>query len=333
MVRSPMPRDVRALPKANLHLHLTGSMRPETAAELAARHGLPPLPPVDPDQPGPHGWEVFQGRYDTARAAVRSAADIERIVAEAVADDVAEGAGWLEIQVDPTSYAPHLGSLEAVVEAVLAAARGRPVGVILAASWGADPAHAERLARLAFRYAPDGVVGFGLSNDERLGKVADFAPAFRLVGEAGLLAVPHAGFYEAAWHVREAVTLLGARRIGHGLTAVHDPDLLAMLADRGVALEVCPTSYPPFGVVADLASVPLRRLLSAGVPVALATDDPLIFSVGLAGQYTIAREQLGCTDAELARLAEQSIAVSAAPDAVRDRLLAGVRDWLASPCT
>ncbi|GAB3432427.1 adenosine deaminase family protein [Flindersiella endophytica] len=324
-----MRRDVRALPKANLHLHLTGSMRPGTAAELAARHGLPPLPPVDPAQPRPHGWEVFQARYDTARAAVRTAEDIERIVTEAVADNLADGAGWLEIQVDPTSYAPHLGGLEGAVEAVLAAAHGKPLGVILAASWGADPVHAERLARLAVRYASDGVVGFGLSNDERLGKVADFVPAFGLVNDAGLLAVPHAGFYEAAWHVRDTVALLGARRIGHGLTAVDDAGVIGLLVERGVALEVCPTSYPPFGVVADLASVPLRPLLAAGVPVALATDDPLIFEVGLAGQYTIAREHLGCTDEELALLAEQSIAVSAAPEAVRQRLLIGVRDWLA----
>ncbi len=303
-------------------------MRPATAADLADRHGLPPLPPVDPDQPTPHGWEVFQDRYDAARAAVRTTDDIARIVTEAIDDDQAAGAGWVELQVDPTSYARQLGSLEAVIEAVLDALRDRPAGMIIAASWGAAPDHAERLAGLAIRYAPDGVVGFGLSNDERLGRTEAFAPAFRMIKDAGLLATPHAGFYHDAWHVREAATLLGADRIGHGLTAVNDPSLLELLAERGVALEVCPTSYPPFGVVPDLASIPLARLRSAGVPVALATDDPLIFGVGLTGQYVIARDHLGCTDEELAGLAEQSIMVSTAPAALRHDLIAAIQAWL-----
>ncbi|MFC7620219.1 adenosine deaminase [Microlunatus sp. GCM10028923] len=323
-------RDLRRLPKANLHLHLTGSMRPATADELAARHGLPPLPPVDPAGPVPHGWEVFQDRYDAARGAVRTAADIHRIVTEAIDDDLADGAGWVELQVDPTSYAAHLGSLEAVIEAVLSATRDRPAGVIVAASWGAAPDHAERLAELAVRYRTHGVVGFGLSNDERRGRTQDFVPAFRVITEAGLIAVPHAGFYHGAWHVREAIELLGAGRVGHGLTSVDDPEVLELLAAGGIALEVCPTSYPPFGVVADLASIPLDQLAAAGVPVALATDDPLIFGVGLAGQYALVREHLDHADAALAALAEQSVAASAAPAGLKEELRAGIRNWLDS---
>lgn len=323
-------RDLRRLPKADLHLHLTGSMRPATADELAALHGLPPLPPVDPDAPLPHGWEVFQARYDAARSAVRTAADIHRVVTEAIDDDEADGAGWVELQVDPTSYAPHLGSLEAVIEAVLSAAGNRTAGVIIAASWSATAAHAERLAGLAVRYRDHGVVGFGLSNDERRGRTEDFAGAFRMITGAGLLAVPHAGFYLGAWHVREAVELLGAHRIGHGLTAADDPAVLDLLAQRGIALEVCPTSYPPFGVVPDLASIPLDQLRAAGVPVALATDDPLIFGVGLAGQYAIVRDQLGQTDESLAALAGQSVDAAAAPADVKERLRSGIRNWLDS---
>lgn len=318
-------RDLRALPKANLHLHLTGSMRADTLAELAARGGLPLPDPLDPRVA--HGWSEFQSRYDVARAAVRTAADVTRVVAEAAIDNAAEGAGWLELQVDPSSYAERLGGPEAVVEAVLAGAHGTPTGVILACGWAAPPDVALRVARLAVRYAPDGVVGFGLSNDERLGRVADFAPAFRVTGEAGLLAVPHAGFYEGAWHVRECVALLGARRIGHGLTAAVDPATLDLLATGGVALEVCPTSYPPLGVVAELAAVPVRALLAAGVPVALGTDDPLLFGAGLVEQYAIARA-LGCPDEELAALARHSIVASAAPAPVRDQLLADVDRWL-----
>jgi adenosine deaminase len=318
-------RDLAALPKANLHLHLTGSMRPGTLAELAGRYGVP-VPPVL-DLTVVHGWESFQSRYDAARAAIRSAEDIARVVAEAAADNAAEGGGWLEIQVDPTSYEQRLGGLEPVVEAALAGARGYPVGVILAASWG-RPDHAERVAALAARYAGRGVVGFGLSNDERLGRVADFVPAIRIAAEVGLISVPHGGFYEAAWHVRDCVRLLGARRIGHGVTAYADPETLALLAGQGVALEVCPTSYPPLGV-ADLTTLPIPALLAAGVPVALGTDDPLLFGAGLTEQYEIAR-RLGCTDAQLAAMARHSIEGSAAPPEVRAAQLAGIDDWLAS---
>ncbi|WP_246274764.1 adenosine deaminase [Phytohabitans houttuyneae] len=320
-------RDLRHLPKANLHLHLTGSMRPETLAELADLYGVPVPPPLTPGMA--HGWAAFQTRYDAARAALRTADDIARVVAEAAAGDEADGAGWLELQVDPTSYAERLGGLEPVVEAVLAGARGRAMGIVLAASWARPPAVAEEVAALAARYASAGVVGFGLSNDERRGRVADFAPAFRIAADAGLLAVPHAGFYEPAWHVRDCVTMLGAHRIGHGVTAAGDPGTLDLLAAKGVALEVCPTSYPPLGVIADFTALPLRTLLDAGVPVALGSDDPLLFPGGLHRQYEIARHELGCTDAELAELARQSVAASAAPAAVQRRLAAGIDAWVA----
>jgi adenosine deaminase len=319
-------RDLRRLPKANLHLHLTGSMRPATLVELADRHGLP-LP-----EPLPDGtvsdWSAFQDRYDLARAVLRTADDLRRVVAEAAEDTAADGGTWLEIQVDPTTYAARLGGLEPVVEAVLAGAAGGRTGVILAASWGGSPEQALRVARLAARYADRGVVGFGLSGDERQGRIADVVPAARVAARAGLLVVPHSGFYTPARHVRDCVTRLGAHRIGHGLAAAGDPATLDLLAGRAVTLEVCPSSYPPLGITADLAATPLRTLLAAGVPVALGTDDPLLFGAGLLDQYTLARDVLGCTDTELATLATHSVEASAAPPALRARMRTGVAEWL-----
>jgi adenosine deaminase len=305
-----VPLDVRALPKANLHLHLTGALRPATLAELAARAGLAVPDPLPPG--AVHGWAAFQARYDAARACVRTAADVARIVAEAAADDAAGGATRVEIQVDPTSYAPAFGGWEPVVEAVLAGAAAAPipVGVVVATSWAAPADHARALAALAARYAGHGVVGFGISNDERLGRVADFAPACAVARDAGLLVVPHGGFYTPAAQVADCVRLLGAGRVGHGLSALGDPGVVDLLAARGVALEVCPTSYPPFGVAA-LDAVPVRALLAAGVPVALGTDDPLLFGASLADQYALCRDVLGCTDDELAALARQSLAAAA----------------------
>ncbi|MEQ4208503.1 adenosine deaminase [Actinopolymorpha sp. B9G3] len=318
-------RDLTSLPKAHLHLHLAGAMRPATLRELAARYGVPA--PAH-DGRGVKDWAEFQQLYDAARAVIRTPDDIGRVVAEAAADDAADGCGWLELQVDPTSYAETMGGVRAALEAVLTAAASAPipVGVMVASSWARSPDHAERLARLAAAYADAGVVAFGLSNDERHGEVAAFVPAFRLVADAGLLASPHSGFYTAAPHVRDCVHLLDAARIGHGTSAVGDPETLALLAERRVTLEVCPTSYPPFGVHA-LDEVPVQRLLAADVPVALGSDDPLLFGVGLAGQYAICRDLLGLSDDQLATLAGHSIEGSAAPPEVKRDLRTRLDDW------
>lgn len=319
-----MSRDLRELPKANLHLHLTGSMRPATLAELAARYDVDVPPPLGP---GEHAWPEFQQRYDAARDAIRTADDIRRVVAEAVEDNLADGCTWLELQFDPTSYADLLGGLEPVVEAVLEGLGDAPAGALVSSSWGRSGEHAEQLARVAARYCEHGVVGFGLSNDERLGVVDDFARAFRVADGAGLLGAPHAGFYEPPWHVRACVETLGARRIGHGLTAAADPAIVELLTRRQVALEICPTSYPPFGV-ADTRTLPVRALLEAGVPVALASDDPLLFGANVTDQYTIARHELNLTDEELAAIARHSIAASAAPDQLKRTETSAVEEWL-----
>lgn len=320
-------RDLRTLPKAQLHLHLTGAMRPATLTELAGRYGVS-VPPPMPSSAGT--WAAFQDRYDASRSVLRTAADIERVVVEAALADAADGCRWLEIQVDPTSYAPVFGSLEAALEAVLDAAAAAPVpmGVLVASSWRRSPSHAVSLAQLAARYASSGVVGFGLSNDERGAVVSDFTPAFRVARDAGLLAAPHSGFYTPAAHVEECVSLLGASRIGHGTSAAADPRVVDLLASRGVTLEICPTSYPPFGVH-ELSAIPVRTFIEAGVPVAVSTDDPLLFGVGLAGQYEILRASLGLSDAELASLAVGGIRGSAAPAEVKGRLEAEVATWLA----
>lgn len=301
-------------------------MRPATLAELAERYDITTTT-LTADHG--HDWSSFQRIYDSARDALRTAVDIERVVTEALQDNVADGCDWVEIQVDPTSYAERLGGMEPVVEAVLAGVEGYDAGVIVASSWARSGDHALRLAKLAGRYAGQGVVGFGLSNDERLGRVADFAAAFRHALDAGLTTAPHSGFYEPAWHVRECVEILGAQRIGHGITAAADPATLELLARRNVALEVCPTSYPPFRV-AELGTLPIRTLLEAGVPVALGSDDPLLFGADVTAQYRILRDRLGFADSELAQLAGQSAAASTAPPTLKTRLHKDIETWFAA---
>jgi adenosine deaminase len=338
-----MARPLDALPKAHLHLHFTGSMRHATLVELAAAHGVH-LPEALREEWPPQlsgaderGWFRFQRLYDVARSVLRTEADLRRLLLETAEDERREGSGWLEIQVDPSGYAARFGGLTAFMELILdatdaaAAATGVGIGVIIAANRTRHPLDARTLARLAARMAGQGVTGFGLSNDERKGQAADFEPAFRIAGRAGLLLDPHGGELVGPSSVRACLDDLGADRIGHGVSAAQDYDLLQRLARRETVLEVCPASNVAMGVAAKPEDVPLRPLLEAGITVALGADDPLLFGHRLTAQYELARSALQLGDGELAELARMSVRGSVAPTAVQAALLAGIDAWLAAP--
>ncbi|WP_413452102.1 adenosine deaminase [Georgenia phoenicis] len=337
-------RDLTTLPKTHLHLHFTGSMRPSTLAELATEAGIR-LPPALLDgqalrvPAGERGWFRFQRLYDAARAVVRTEAAMRRIVREAAEDDAAEGSRRLEIQVDPTSYAPFVGGLTPALEIVLDEARaasrttGVEVGVVVAASRTRHPLDARTLARLAVRHAGDGpgeVIGFGLSNDERRGDTSEFAPAFTIARQAGLASLPHGGELLGPDHVRAVLTHLGPTRLGHGVRLADDLALLEKVTEAGIALELAPASNVALGVYPTAADVPLRTLHEAGARLALSADDPLLFVSRLADQYRIAREDHGMDDAALAELARGSVRASLAAESSKRRWLAEIDAWLAS---
>ncbi len=335
-------RDLRDLPKAHLHLHFTGSMRPSTMFELAREQGfrLPPhLHEQDPlSVPADaRGWFRFQRSYDSARHLVRSEEVMRRVVREAVEDEAAEGSVRLEIQVDPTSYAPWVGGLTPALEIVLDEAReasqatGVDVGVIVAASRIRHPMDARVLARLAAQYAgdsPGSVVGFGLSNDERVGNTSEFSNAFQIARRAGLASLPHGGELLGAESVRDVVSHLAPARLGHGVRAVEDQDLFNRLVDDGVAFEICPTSNIQLGVFADAYQVPLRQMVDAGATIALGADDPLLFRSRLLDQYELARDAHNFSDEELAALAKSSIDASLASSANKTEWKKRVDHWL-----
>src|SRR5580693_8659486 len=219
-----MARPLAALPKAHLHLHFTGSMRHATLVDLAGQRGVH-LPDALVQQWPPQlsaaderGWFRFQRLYDIARSVVATPADVARLLLEAAQDERAEGSRWLEIQVDPSGYAGRFGGLTPTVELVLdaaaaaSAATGVGIGVIIAANRTRHPLDARTLARLAAAHAGRGVVGFGLSNDERRGAAADFAPAFRIAARGGLMAVPHGGELSGPASVRACLEELHADR-------------------------------------------------------------------------------------------------------------------------
>jgi adenosine deaminase len=330
--------DLRTLPKAHLHLHLTGGMRRTTLRELAAERGVHlPERLVDefPDEWQVLGWPKFQRLYDLARGVLRTEEDILRIFRERAEDELAEGSRWLELQVTPTGYATRFGDVVTATEifcsAAAAAEEATGVGVrlVIAANRTRPPWEAETLARLAVRMASHGVVGFGLSNDERLGTPAEFAKAFRIARGGGLVALPHAGEMLGPRSVEAAVRELEPRRLGHGVRAAEDPQVLDLLAARDIACEVCPGSNVALGVFAGHEAVPLRDLEQAGVPVVLAADDPLLFGAGLVEQYAAARDVHGYGRDDLARLAVASVTHSTMPEQLRTTMLRDIDAWCA----
>jgi adenosine deaminase len=334
-------RSLSTLPKAHLHLHFTGSMRHGTLLELAEREGIS-LPdslvsewPPELSAADEKGWFRFQRLYDVARSVLRTPDDVRRLVREAAEDDVRDGGRWLEIQVDPSGYAALFGGITAftdlVLDAVAAASRdtGLGIAVVIAANRTRHPLDARTLARLAAQYAGRGVVGFGLSNDERRGLTADFAPAFAIADRAGLRLVPHGGELRGPEHIRTCLDSLHPTRLGHGVRSAEDPALLERIVSAGVALEVCPVSNVALGVYSDPSSVPLPELMAAGATIALGADDPLLFGSRLAGQYASMRAAHDLTDAQLAELARMSFRASCAPSDVVASALGDIDAWLA----
>ena len=336
-------RDLNKLPKAHLHLHFTGSMRVSTLEDMAQEQHIK-LPEaltdnvalqVPADQ---RGWFRFQRAYDAARKVVRSEDTMRRIISEAAEDDAREGSRRLEIQIDPTSYAPFVGGITPALEIVLDEAQrateatGVEVGVVVAASRIRHPLEARTLARLAAQYAgdsPGSVVGFGLSNDERRGITSEWSSAFNIARRAGLPSVPHGGELLGPEHVRDVMAHLKPARLGHGVRAAEDMELTKRIIDAGVAFEVCPESNVSLGVFPDETHVPVRALMEAGATIALGADDPLLFLSRLTDQY----EQLragGFTDAELAYLAGTSIDASFASLEAKARWRGEIDAWLAS---
>ncbi len=317
-------------------------MRHQTLLELAERDGIvlpdslvsewpPQLRATDEK-----GWFRFQRLYDVARSVLRTESDVRRLVLEAAEDDVRDGGRWLEIQVDPSGYAARFGGITAFTDLVLDAVRdasgrtGLGMAVVIAANRTRHPLDARTLARLAAQYAGRGVVGFGLSNDERRGSTADFAGAFAIAERAGLLLAPHGGELLGPDSIRTCMDALHAGRLGHGVRAAEDPALLDRIVEAGVALEVCPVSNVALGVYSDLTSVPLPTLMTAGATVALGADDPLLFGSQLAAQYATMRAAHELDDADLAELGRMSLRASCAPSDVLSSALADIDAWLAT---
>ena len=324
-----MSRSLVNLPKAHLHLHLDGSLRRSTVEEIAREQGR--------EVPRSRGYGSFDHFMDVivaAAACLRDENDVRRAVREIVEDARIAGAVWLELSVWPGLFGHRLGDYRAALVAVLDAGRvaadehGVGFGLVAAANRGVGVDDAITVATVAAELAGDGVVGFGLDGDEAAAPAARFRRPFEIAREAGLLSVPHAGENDGPGSVRDALDVLGADRVMHGVRSIYDPALVEELARKGTTLDVCPTSNALLGVYHPVAANPLRALLDAGVRCSLNADDSLLFETDLLHEYEIARSILGLSDEQLAAVAAASVDGSAAPIELKTATLSSIAAWL-----
>jgi aminodeoxyfutalosine deaminase len=333
---------IAGLPKAELHVHHVGSASPRIVAELAARH--PGVVPADPDElrsyfefrDFAHFVEVYLSVVDL----IRTPEDVRMLTYEVAREMAGQNLRYAELTCTPyTSVLPHVEgkgmSIEAYTEAIEDArvAAERDFGLVL--RWIYDiPGEAglpsaDATLTYALDRAPDALVGFGLGGPEIGVPRPQFQPHFDAARAAGLHSVPHAGETTGPQTVWDAVRLLGAERIGHGVSAASDPELLAHLASNGIPLEVCLTSNVATRAVASLEAHPLRTFVEAGVLVTINSDDPPMFGTDLNTEYGVAAELLDLDEAGVARLAQAAVVASFAPEDVKRGLLAEIGAYAA----
>jgi aminodeoxyfutalosine deaminase len=328
---------ITGLPKAELHVHHVGSASPRIVSELAARH---------PDAGVPSDLERlrefftfrdfahFIDVYLAVVGLVRTPEDV-RLLTYEVAREMAQGQNlrYAELTCTPYTSVRRGIAIQAYTEAIEDArvAAERDFGLVL--RWIYDipgesglPA-ADATLEYALEHRTDALVGFGLGGPEIGVPRAQFAPHFDAARAAGLHSVPHAGETTGPETVWESVRLLGAERIGHGCSAVDDPELLALLAGAGIVLEVCPTSNIATRAVDRIEDHPLRAFVEAGVAVTINSDDPPMFATTLNHDYEVAAGLLDLDERGVADLALAAVGASFAPDDVKARIAAEIEAY------
>ena len=332
--------ELRTLPKAELHQHIDGAVRPATAVELAGEAGITlsdvaearrrlVAPVRCRDQ------AELLTYFDLPIAFLQRAEALTRVTAELIEDLAEDNVRYAELRWAPALHTREDLDLEGVVAAVadgigLAAAalgsRAPLVGLIVTAMRSHPPADNVRLAEVAAAFGTP-VVGFDLAGPEATFPAPPHAAAFRAAERGGLALTAHAGEVPGPQRIAEALDL-GVRRIAHGVTTADDPSVMALVAARGVTLDMCPTSNVQAGIVADLASHPLARLHRAGISVTISTDDRTVSDTTLTDELAATAEAQELTDLELALIAVNAFRRGFAPYNVLAPLVASAeRAW------
>lgn len=329
------------MPKIDLHRHLEGSLRLQTLAEIAVAHGID-LPAYSIEtlrryvqaQEREQDYYRFLAKFRLLRRFYRSQEAVKRVVSEAIADAAADNVRYLELRFNPSALAHAQGfALQDVVEwvshAAACAQQASAVTARLILQIGRDemPRAAEEILDLALAYRLRGVVGVDLAGDEVNYPAYRLAHLFRRARQEGLGVTIHAGEVGGALNVRDAILLFHAQRIGHGIHALENSEVVGLVRERGITLEVCPTSNLQTGAVRSLSHHPLPDLFALGLRVTLNTDDPSISDTTLTDEYLIAMTVIGMEREQMRRLVFNALDVAFLPEKERQRLRAELAVW------
>jgi adenosine deaminase len=325
-------RDLRALPKAHLHLHIEGSTPVTALKRISKKYGIP--------IPNTHTYSNFTEFCERSMASIamlRTPDDFCAALHDLLAIEFACGVQWLELGLIPTVYGDRFGSYDDIIDLAIDAIDSAPlrplgVGLMITILRSQSIELAEAVTAVACRRAGDGVVvSLGLADDESLYPPNPFADCFAMAKEAGLLRTPHAGELAGPECVWATLEHLQPSRLQHGVRSIEDPSLLDELHRLQVCLDVCPTSNVRLGVVPTIEEHPIRQLLARGIPVSINADDSLLFETDILHEYELCRNTLGFTDADLALAARHSIAASGAPENIKRAIESEIDEWIGTP--
>ena len=327
---------IQKLPKAELHLHLEGTVEAPTLTELSRRHaGAQPLPGNKYEQSGPlkelsraeiaqlYQYRDFQGfmmAFKAVTERLRESEDYELITYEMMRRLQSQNILHAEVYVSVGVVHWRGQEFAAIFEGLERARRRgeKDFGVSLlwifdaVRHFGAQPALRVAEEAIRCREKSDAVVGFGIGGDERRGGAEIFREVFRKARDSGLRLTAHAGETAGPESIWAAINI-GAERIGHALTAGEDPELTAVLAERQIPIEVCVSSNLRTQCCRSLAEHPVKKYFDAGLMVTLSTDDPAMFGTSLVKEYELLRREFGFTDEQLRELARNSFEASFLP--------------------
>ena len=316
------------IPKAELHVHLEGAAPPDLVRRLAERNGLQLSEDLF-DERGAVVWNNFLHFlevYDAAAAVIQTPQDYRDVTYEYLQACAGEGAVYVEVMSSPDhaaeagmSYQDHVDGIVAGIDDARRdfAIEGRLI-VTCVRHFGIE--QAMEVARQVVANPHPHIVGFGMGGDEAAWPPSQFRTVFEYVAASGLPCTVHAGEWAGPDMIREAIDSLPVQRIGHGVRACEDPELVRELSDRGITLEVCPGSNIATGIYPSRQAHPLKKLRNAGVKVTLNSDDPPYFATSVGREYDGAAREMGLTSDDLHGITGTAIAAAFVDDATKREL-------------
>ncbi len=336
-------RTLATWPKIELHRHLEGSIRLETLIDVSRQHDIP-LPAYDAEALRPHvqiteddapNAQVFLSKFDVLRRFYCSLDIIHRITREAIEDAAADNVRYMELRFTPHALArqnnySYRDVIRTVCDALAEAEAAFDVQarLIISVNRHESVTIAHRVLDAALALNRDEIVALDLAGREIGHAARPFRALFLRAQEAGLHTTVHAGEWDGANNVREAIEVFNAERIGHGVRAIEDSRVVQLLREREVTLEVCPTSNIQSGVVARMRNHPLRDLSSLDVRTTINTDDPALSNICLTDELALAHVGLGMSLSQIKTCVMNAAFATFLPDAARNRLIAQFRHAL-----